>query len=380
MPCLSPLTNRKNIAIGDDMELVVQTQLMPDPDQDRKLRAVVGQFNAAANFASGIAFREGTANVYEVRKLAYADVRKRFGLSSQLAQLAIKAACDAYRRDKSIRPIFRPNAAVVYDQRTMSFKGIDRVSLLTLEGRVVMPFVFGNYANERIKLPKGQSDLVLREDGKWFLIVTVDVPDGTPIPATDFIGIDLGIANIATDSDGGRYSGGPVEKVRKKHNLQRKRLQRKGTKGAKKKLRRASQKEARFRRHENHVISKTLVETAKRTGRGIALEDLKGIRERVTARGGDARNRLSGWSFHQLFAFLSYKAQLAGVPVILVDPRNTSRMCSVCGHVAKSNRKSRAEFRCTACGYEQHADVNAARNIRALASPKQATGLVGLTA
>ncbi|HMB05820.1 MAG TPA: hypothetical protein VKP69_19045, partial [Isosphaeraceae bacterium] len=193
------------------MELVVQTQLMPDPDQDRKLRAVVGQFNAAANFASGIAFREGTANVYEVRKLAYADVRKRFGLSSQLAQLAIKAACDAYRRDKSIRPLFRPNAAVVYDQRTMSFKGIDRVSLLTLEGRVVMPFVFGNYANERIKLPKGQSDLVLREDGKWFLIVTVDVPDGTPIPATDFIGIDLGIANIATDSDGGRYSGGPVE-------------------------------------------------------------------------------------------------------------------------------------------------------------------------
>src|SRR5262245_20640588 len=80
--------------------------------------------------------------------------------------------------------------------------------------------------------------LVPRDDGKWFLLVTVDVPSGTPIPATDFIGVDLGIANIATDSDGGQHSGQDVERIRRKHNLQRKRLQRKGTKGAKKKLRR----------------------------------------------------------------------------------------------------------------------------------------------
>jgi putative transposase len=84
------------------MKLVVQAQLLPDPDQDRKLRAVVGQFNAAANFAAGVAFAGRTANVYEVRKLAYAEVRERFGLSSQMAQLAIKAACDAYRRDKDV--------------------------------------------------------------------------------------------------------------------------------------------------------------------------------------------------------------------------------------------------------------------------------------
>ena len=104
--------------------------------------------------------------------------------------------------------------------------------------------------------------------------------------------------------------------------------------------------------------------TAKRTGRGIGLEDLKGIRERVTARGGDARNRLSGWSFHQFFRILSYKAQAAGVPVVQVDPRNTSRTCAECGHVAKSNRKSQAEFECGACGHHDHADKNAARNIR----------------
>jgi IS605 OrfB family transposase len=281
-----------------------------------------------------------------------------------MAQLAIKTARDAYCRDKSIRPRFRKHAAVAYDQRIMSFKGIDKVSLLTLDGRIVVPFILGRYQREGMALPRGQSDLVLRKDGKWFLIVTVDVPDGAPIPTTDFIGVDLGIENIATDSDGTRHSGVEVEKVRRKHNLQRKRLQRRNTKGAKKKLKRISGKEARFRKHENHCISKTIVETAKRTGRGIAVEDLKGIRERVTARGGDARNRLSGWAFAQLYTFMAYKAQIAGIPVVQVDPRYTSQTCPECGHCERSNRKSQSEFRCKRCGHEQHADIVGARNIR----------------
>jgi putative transposase len=122
-------------------------------------------------------------------------------------------------------------------------------------------------------------------------------------------------------------------------------------------------KEARFRRHENHVISKAIVQTAKGTGRGIGLEDLKGIRDRITARSGDARNRLSDWSFHQLYGFLLYKAQDAGIPIVQVDPRNTSRTCSVCGHCEKANRKSQEEFLCKHCGFSANADWNAARNI-----------------
>jgi len=97
------------------------------------------------------------------------------------------------------------------------------------------------------------------------------------------------------------------------------------------------------------------------------MEVLHGIRERVTARGGDARNRLSGWAFAQLGAFIAYKARLAGVLVVYVDPRNTSRTCAECQHCERSNRKSQSEFQCKACGHEAHADVNAARNIRALA-------------
>jgi putative transposase len=365
------------------VKLTLQTQLLPDPDQAARLQETVERFNEAADWLAGLAFERKVSNKIVLQRLAYKELRDRFGISAQHAVRCIAQVCEAYKRDKSIRPRFRKRAAVPYDRRLMSFKGVDRVSLLTLEGRVIVPFVMGKYQAEQFTHAKGQCDLVLREDGKWFLLVTVDLPDRAPTPTTDFIGVDLGLANIATDSDGEMHSGKPVDDVRRKHNLQRKRLQRRGTRGAKKKLRRVAKKGARFRRHENHRISKEIVETAGRTGRGIAVEDLKGIRERVTARGGDARNRLSGWSFHQLHSFLAYKAQVAGVPVIEVDPRYTSQTCPECGHRERSNRKGQSEFCCLACGHEQHADVVGARNIRnaalscdrALAASKSAIGL-----
>jgi transposase len=109
----------------------------------------------------------------------------------------------------------------------------------------------------------------------------------------------------------------------------------------------------------------------------LTRQDLKGIRGRVTARGGDARNRLGGWAFAQLGSFIGYKAKLAGVPVVYVDPRDTSRACAECGHREEANRRSQSEFSCKACGHDDHAVANAARNIRALAVPKPATGLGG---
>lgn len=247
------------------MKLVAQIQLLPDAETAKRLRATVERFNAACNWLAGEAFALQVSNRIELQRLTYQQVRERFGLSAQMTCLCIRRVCEAYKRDKSIRPEFRKHAAMPFDQRTMSFKGIDRVSLLTLDGRAVVSFIVGNYDADRLAMPKGQADLVLRKDGKWFLIVTVDVPEKTPIPATDFIGIDLGIAKIATDSDPDSepHSGKPVDNVRRKNNLQRKRLQRKGTKGAKKKLKRLSGKEARFRKHENHRISKAIVATAK---------------------------------------------------------------------------------------------------------------------
>jgi IS605 OrfB family transposase len=131
-------------------------------------------------------------------------------------------------------------------------------------------------------------------------------------------------------------------------------------------LKRTQRREANFRRNENHRIAKRLVKKAKDTGRGLALEELTGIRER-TRFAKPQRARISGWAFSQLRTFLQYKARLAGVSLALVDPKNTSRTCAVCGYCDKKNRKNQAQFGCQACTHQEHADINAARNIRARA-------------
>ncbi len=113
----------------------------------------------------------------------------------------------------------------------------------------------------------------------------------------------------------------------------------------------------------NHRISEMLVVKAKDTGRGIALEDLKGIRERITVRKAQRRTQHS-WAFHQLRSFIEYKARIAGVPVVLVHPRNTSRTCPNCGHCDKKNRPTRDHFHCQSCGFAGPADGIPAVNIR----------------
>lgn len=357
------------------MNMTLQTQLLPDADQVVKLMATVERFNAAANWLAGEAFKRKLVNKFALQKLYYRELRIRFGLSAQMAVRCIAQVVEAYKREKNICPQFRPHASVPYDKRIMGFKGVDRVSLLTLEGRVIVPFVMGKYQHERFTNAKGQADLMLRNDGKWFLLVVVDMPDGTPTPTTDFIGIDLGVANIATTDDGQRYSGQAIEHVRQKFQVHRRSLQQaaatskargKRPKQIRRKLTVTGHKEQRFRKDINHVLSKKLVAKAKDTGKGIALEDLTGIRDRTRFRR-PQRARLSGWAFLQLRTYIEYKAQLAGVQVVVVDPRNTSRTCAECGHCEQANRQSQERFLCKRCGHRAHADINAARNIRARA-------------
>lgn len=187
------------------MKLTLQTQLLPTPEQIEALEATLRAFNAAADWLAGEAFARHTANKIALQKLYYADLRARFSLSAQMAVRCIAQVCEAYKRDKSIRPQFQPFAAMPFDQRLMSFKGPDRVSLLTLSGRIILPFIMGQYQQTRFKAAKGQCDLVRRrEDGRWFLLVTVDLPDGTPLPSTDFIGVDLGVTTLSKVSEPSR--------------------------------------------------------------------------------------------------------------------------------------------------------------------------------
>jgi IS605 OrfB family transposase len=168
--------------------------------------------------------------------------------------------------------------------------------------------------------------------------------------------------------------------VRNRYHLRRQRLQKCGTRNAKRRIRRMGQREARFQRDTNHCISKKLVQKAAVARKAIALEDLSGIRERTTVRRAQRYERHS-WAFFQLRQYISYKAAWKGVPVYEVDPRNTSRTCSRCGHCEKANRKSQAEFLCQRCGFAANADENAAINIsrkeRAAVNRPMASPLAG---
>jgi putative transposase len=141
-----------------------------------------------------------------------------------------------------------------YDQRFMSWKGVDRVSLLTLNGREIIPFVFGQYQQLRFKNVRGQVDLLYR-DGRFFLAVVVDVPEPPPERPEDFLGVDLGIQNIAADSDGKTYTGGKVNGIRSRHSRLRRRLQSKGTKSAKQLLKKRRRKESLRRPKAPGVVS-----------------------------------------------------------------------------------------------------------------------------
>jgi putative transposase len=345
------------------MKQTMLLKLAPTTEQHQALLETMHTFNAGANYVASVAWASKTANKFALQKLVYGELRTTYKLAAQLAIRAISKASEAYKRDKSIQPTFKPEGAIVYDPRVMSFKGLTHVSLLTLCGRVLVAFIIGNYQQSRMDAIKGQADLIYRK-GVFYLAVTLDVPTPTPDEVMDTLGVDLGIINLATDSEGETFSGEQVENNRKRHLALRQRLQKRGTKSAKRHLKKLSGKEARFRKNTNHVISKRIVSKAKAHGQGIAIEELRHIRTRTEARlRHSQRSRHSSWSFGQLRSYLSYKAALAGVPLHTVDPRNTSRTCSECGYCAKENRKSQALFRCVQCGYSDNADRNAALNI-----------------
>jgi putative transposase len=346
------------------MKLTVQVKLLPSKEQAEALKETLRASNVAANEISGIAWERRSFGQYKLHKLAYHHVRASSDLASQMVVRAIAKVADAYKLDgekPKRRHTFRPLGAIAYDDRILRWKG-GEVSIWTTAGRQTIPFVCGERTAELLKSRQGESDL-LRRDGKWFLLATVNVEEPPPGTPEDWIGIDLGIKNVAVDSTGESHSGSRLKGLRHRYVRIRSRLQARQTEAARKLLKKRGRKEQRMAKHENHVISKHIVRKAQDTNSGIALEDLKGIRDRITARR-PQRRTLHSWSFHQLADFVSYKAALAGVPVVFVDPRNTSRTCTECGHIDKRNRPNRDTFRCTSCGFVGLADSVAAEIIR----------------
>jgi len=348
------------------MKQTIALKLETTAEQFHALLETMEAFNAGCDDVAGFAFQKHTANKIALQPFVYAHLREAFKLSSQMAIRCISKACEAYKRDKNLQPTFHPHGAMVYDERMMRLTDAGHVSLLTLCGRILVPMRYGAYQAARVAMQKGQADLILK-GGVFYLYICIDMPSAPPVESKGFLGIDLGIVEIASDSEGNQYSGDAVKRVRKNVKEHRRQLQRKQTNSAKKRLRKTSARQSRFVRDVNHCISKQLVATALRLQKALALEDLSGIRERAGTVSRQMRWLLGNWSFYQLAQFLSYKAEAVGLRVVFVDPRNTSRTCPECGYCDKGNRKSQSCFRCLQCGFEANADFVGSRNIEARA-------------
>ena len=349
------------------MKLIAQVKLQPDERQADALKRTLETANAACNWLSEQAWQARTFRQYDLHKLAYHAAREAFpSLSSQVVVRCVSKVADAYKLDRKTQRTFKATGGIAYDDRILRWY-VDKgeVSIWTVDGRLRLPFVCGERQRELLRTRQGESDLVLVK-GAFYLLAVCNVEEPTPGELKDVLGLDLGIVNLATDSDGESFSGEQVERTRQHYERLRRALQKVGTRSAKRKLKRLSGRERRFKKNTNHVISKRIVEKAKVTGRDIALENLTGIRDRTTVRA-NQRARHGKWAFGELRQLLTYKAQLSGVRLHLVDPRNTSRACHLCGCIDKRNRPDQATFKCVACGHSSNADCNAARNIRARA-------------
>ena len=367
---------------------VVKVRMLPTPEQAAALADTLGVCNEAASWLSSGMHAQGVRGKQEAQKRFYTEVKQRFGLSAQPTIRVIGKVADAYtsltanieagshgppgsptRTKVAATPIgFRPDGAQPFDARCLSWQIPEMVgarqatvSIWTTAGRLKGIRVLVS-ARDLVLLQTraiGETDLICR-DGKWFLYATVEAPEVPQVdPVNGFVGVDLGIVNIATSSDGDRVAGARLNRYRKRQLNLRKRLQAKKTSSARRLLKKRRGKEARFAADINHRISKRIVAEAQRTGRGIAVEQLTGIRARARLRK-PQRAAMHSWAFAQLGGFLAYKAKRAGMAFVEVDPAYTSQTCHECGWVDKRNRRSQAKFECGWCGFVGHADHNAA--------------------
>lgn len=346
------------------MILTVKVKLLCSHEQALILKRTLVEANAACSFISELSYSEKVFHKFALHALAYRKARTRFPLiSSDATNRAVHKVAQSYLVTKSSQHSFNPLGGFPYDRKMVTWKKDSAlVSIWSVAGRLKIPVICNHKQKALLENRTGQSKLVLQKQ-KLFLFVSVNVTEQLGA-ASGWIGVDLGLVNLAQSSDGHTFGhAGKVAGIRMMRWRQRKRLQSKCTRSARRVLRRLRGRESRFIQDTNHVISKQICDVAKRTGRGIALEDLRGIRERIRARK-NQRRILHSWAFYDLQSKIAYKGRLLGIPVKFIDPRNTSRTCPACGHIAKANRKTRDVFECVGCGFTADADTNGAENIR----------------
>ena len=365
------------------MEITRATKIKINLDK-QIAKNTINSWNNACNFASRVCFENGNIlNPVKLHKLIYYQVKTDFGLSAQVTGSVFRYVTSKYkamRTSKKIpkKPIRFNNSAVVLQggqrERDFGFKE-GGVSIWTTQGRIKdvtfqgEPKLRDYISNNDWTL--GDAKLYISKRGQVFISVSFKKEVSEKDKPNDaVIGVDRGINNLATMTDGKRvvyFGGGKVKHVRTRYDKTKASLQRKkahkNTRSLRRVLKRQSGKRARFMRDTNHVISKNIIRFAKETGNPtIAFEDLGGIRNGRKLRK-EQRTDLNQWAYYQLEQFTIYKCENEGFEVLHVEAKNTSKGCSKCGHV-DSNNRNRHLFLCRACGHQDNADSNASHNIR----------------
>ncbi len=400
---------------SEDMQQIITAKLKLNTttDQFQALRTTQLAYRDALNAVSHYAFEHGkTSSNVVLHKGMYAELRTCYHLPSQLACSVERQVAATYkglwtklkknaehRRKKITKKRFQgldkpptyssPTVQYTYE-RDYTFKLDQQVSIGTLGGRTSIPYQ--GYDEHMALIRHGASigDARLWDDKPkkcfYFLVsLEIDVPEPTCEQLSEVVGVDVGIRYLAVTSTAtGKASFHSGKRVRHQANhyaRQRKRLQQKGTRGAKRRLRRIEQRERRLKLQANHIIAKQIIQQHPHAL--IGLEQLADIRERTKRRKrkrkqngkGNARvspkqrraNRVySQWSFAELHGLISYKAVLAGSQAIKVDADYTSKACPRCGYTADENRPRKGlRFACQnpTCRYTLHADLVGARNV-----------------
>jgi putative transposase len=383
-------------------------------------RALVSQtalaYRDALNYTSQVAFDAGkTSNGAKLQKAVYNELRVRFGLGAQMAcnvprQVSstyktlwtkVKQSNDAIakgytkRRYKGLdkAPKYISRTCTLNYQRDYSFKterqrrtsdgfpvheGATRqVSIITLQGRIVVPY--DGYNKHLAVIANGAkigaAKIVYQRSSKiYYLMVSVEVEtlQIDPLKITRVSGVDVGMRYLAVETDlqnkSKFYSGKDARHKANRYHKARMTLQRKGTRSAKRRLIALSGRERRFIVDVNHQISKDIA----KPNTLIGLENLTGIRDRTRTRSGKkaskkrrrANRNKAKWSFAELHGYIDYKANLNGSLATKVPAHYTSKSCPKCGHTSDANRPNKGLlFRCECCGHELHADLVGARNI-----------------
>ncbi|MBD5430489.1 transposase [Lactobacillus sp.] len=372
-----------------------------------KFEKTMEQYRLACNHISEYMFNHGFDMAQSrLNKALYSDLRTKFGLKSQMAQSAIRNVVAKYKTVKT-QLVSKP---VYYDTGKKNVKGKEiyqrvyrdlkwlwypisfntpqvdlqrnrdwsylaaknLLSLNTLDGRVKVTPVckgFDQYFTNEWKLGIGK---LLHIRGKWYLHVsaTKEVPDYQIKQTEHVVGIDRGLRFLATCYDEkGRtafFDGKQVIRKRRKYKRLRARLQVKGTKSAKRRLKKIGQRENRWMTDINHQLSKTLVD---KYGKNtlFVIENLAGVREATEESNKDSRYENVSWAFFQLAQFLTYKSSLNSSKTIELPAQYTSQRCPKCGRIRKENRDHHLHlYTCDKCGYRTNDDRLAAINIQQL--------------